>query len=47
MFLDENEMLTEEQKDCRRSSRGTKDQLLVDENILADCKKMHKNLTIH
>ena len=32
MFLDENEMLPEEQ-------RGTKDQLLVDKTILADCKR--------
>ena len=46
MFLDENEMLPEEQKDYKRSSRGTKDHLLVDRTILADCKKRLKNLTM-
>ena len=45
-FLDENEVLPEEQKGCKRNSRGTKDQLLVDRTILADCKKRHKNLTM-
>ena len=44
--LDENEVLPEEQKGCKRNSRGTKDQLLVDKTILADCKKRHKNLTM-
>ena len=44
MFLDENEMLPEEQKGCKRNSRGKKDQLLVDKTILADCKKRNKNL---
>ena len=38
MFLDENKMLPEEQKGCKRSSRGTKDQLLVDRTILENCK---------
>ena len=45
-FLDENEVLPEEQKGCKRNSRGTKDQLLVAKTILADCKKRHKNLTM-
>ena len=45
-FLDENEVVPEEQKGCKRNSRGTKDQLLVDKTILADCKKRHKNLTM-
>ena len=44
-FLDENEVLPEEQKGCKRNSGGTKDQLLVDKTILADCKRRHKNLT--
>ena len=46
MFLDENEMLPEEQKGCKRNSMGTKDQLLVDKTILADCKRRHKNLAM-
>ena len=46
MFLDETEMLPEEQKGCKRSSRGAKDQFPMDKTILADCKKRHKNLTM-
>ena len=46
MFLDETEMLPEEQNGCKRSSRGAKDQFPVDKTILADCKKRHKNLTM-
>ena len=45
-FLDENEILPVEQKGCRRRSRGTKDQLLIDKSILADCKRKHKNLAM-
>ena len=43
-FLDENEILPVEQKGCSRRSRGTKDQLLIDKSILADCKRKHNNL---
>jgi len=36
-------ILPEEQKGCRRKSRGTKDQLLlIDEAILKDCKRRHQ-----
>ena len=45
-FLDENEILPVEQKGCRRRNRGTKDQLLIDKAILADCKRKHKNLAM-
>ena len=45
-FLDENEILPLEQKGCRRRSRGTKEQLLIDKSILADCKRKHKNLAM-
>ena len=31
------EILSEEQKGCRRRSRGTKDQLLIDKTILKNC----------
>ena len=33
-----------EQKGCRRNSRGTKDQLLIEKMVLNDCKKRHTNL---
>ena len=45
-FLDENENLQVEKKGCRRRSRGTKDQLLIDKLILVDCKRKHKNLAM-
>ena len=45
-ILDENEILPVEQKGCRRRSGGTKDQLLIDKSILADCKRKHKNLAM-
>ena len=45
-FLDENKILQEEQKGCRRESRGTKDQLLIDRIVLQHCKKRHTNLAM-
>lgn len=39
-------ILLEEQKWCRRRSRGTKDQLLIDKAILKDCKRRHTNLAM-
>ena len=45
-FLDENKILLEEQKGCRRESRGTKDQLLMDRMVLQNCKKRHTNLAM-
>ena len=33
-----------EQKGCRRNSRGTKNQLLIDKMVLNDCKKRHTDL---
>ena len=37
--LESEELLPEEQKGCRRKSRGTKDQLLIDKMILRNCKR--------
>ena len=39
-------ILPEEQKGCRRRSRGIKDQLLIDKAILEDCKRGHTNLAM-
>ena len=39
-------ILPEERKGCRRRSRGTKDQLLIDKAILKDCKRRHTNLAL-
>ena len=43
----ENEnLLPEEEKGCRRESRGTKDQLLIDKTILKDSRKRRTNLAM-
>ena len=31
-------------KGCKKKSRGTKDQLLIDRTVLRDCRKRHTNL---
>ena len=36
--LEKNSLLQNEQKDCRRGYRGTKDQLLIDKIILRNCR---------
>ena len=45
-MLEEGDILPMEQKGCRRKSRGTKDQLLIDKMILNDCRMRHKNLAM-
>ena len=42
-FLESNNILPNEQKGCKRESRGTKDQLLIDKMVLKDSKKRHAN----
>ena len=39
-------LLPDEQKECRKGSRGTKDHLLIDKTILKDCRKRHTNLSM-
>ena len=43
-YLEMYNLLPVEQKGCRRNSRGTKDQLLIDKMVLNDCKKRHMDL---
>ena len=38
-FMENENLLAEEQKSCRRKSRVTKDKLLIDKTILKDCGK--------
>ena len=40
-FMENSGKLPNEQKGCRRKSRGTKDQLLIDKTVLNDCRKRH------
>ena len=36
--LKRENVLPSEQKGCRKGSRGTKDQLVIDKMVLRDCK---------
>ena len=45
-YLEDNSLLPCEQKGCRRKSRNTKDQLLIDQMILRDCKRRQRNLAM-
>ena len=45
-YLEREKILPEEQKGCRRGSRGTKDQLLIDKTVLKNCRKRHTNLSM-
>ena len=44
--LEREKILPEEQKEFKRGSRGTKDQLLIDKIVLKDCKKRRTNLSM-
>ncbi|CAB3978867.1 Hypothetical predicted protein [Paramuricea clavata] len=46
IFLEMNDVLPNEQKGCRRKTRGTKNQLLIDKLVLRDCKRRHTNLSM-
>ena len=44
--LSEKNELPDEQRGCRKDSQGTKDQLLIDKQILKHCKKHQRNLAM-
>ena len=44
--LVDNNLLPDEQKGCRKRSRGTKDQLLIDKTILREVKRVKRNLAV-
>ena len=45
-FMETNDLLPIEQKDCRRGSYGCKDQLLINRMIIEDCKSKHRNISM-
>ena len=45
-YLEQEKLSSDEQKRCKRGSRGTKHQLLIDKTILKDCTKRHTNLSM-
>ena len=44
--LENSKLLPDEQKGCRKNSRGTKDQLLIDKTIIRNCKRRKTNLGV-
>ena len=45
-FLEEEKVLPEEQKGCKRNSRGTIDKVLLDKAVFRDCKRKSTNLAM-
>ena len=45
-FMENENLLPEDQKGCGRKTRGTKEQLLIDKAILKDYRKRRKNLAM-
>ena len=45
-FMENKNLLSEEQNGCWRKSRGTKDQLLINKTIVKDCRKRRTNLAM-
>ena len=44
--LEENDLLPEEQKGCRRNSRGTRDQLLIAKAVIKNCRRRKVELSM-
>ena len=45
-YLDQEELLPEEQKGCKKSSRGTNDLLYVDRAVIKEVQSRNKNLAM-
>jgi hypothetical protein len=43
-YMDDENLMTKEQKGCRRGSKGCKDQLLISKAILQECKCKKKKI---
>ena len=44
--LDQEKLLPEEQKGCRKGPRGTNDLLCIDKAVIKEVKSRNKNLTM-
>ena len=44
--LKQQQLLSKEQKGCKKRSRETKDQLLIDKMIVRNCKRRHNGLAV-
>ena len=45
-YLEQEKLLSEEQKACRQGNHEIKDQLFIAKTVLKDCKKRHTNLSM-
>ena len=45
-YLYDQQLFPEEQKGCKKRSRGTKDQLIIDKAVLKDCRSRKTNLAM-
>ena len=45
-YMEREKLLPDEQKGCRRQSRGTKDQLMIDKMAVKNCKGRMTNLSV-
>ena len=45
-FLDDSKLIPEEQKGCRKGSRGTNDLLYIDQRMMKEAKQRRKNLAM-
>ena len=46
VYLDHEKLLPEEQKGCRKGSRGTNDLLYIDRAVIKEVKSRNKNLAM-
>ena len=46
IYLDQEKLLPEEQKGCRKGSRGTNDLLYIDRAVIKEVKSRNKNLAM-
>lgn len=45
-YVEEAQIVPNEQKGCRRNAKGCVDQLLITKNVVSDCRKNNKNLSL-
>ena len=45
-YMDDENLISKEQKGCYRGSKGCKDQLLISKAILQECERRKKNLSM-
>ena len=44
--IEDQQLFPDEQKGCKKRSRGTKDQLIIDKTVLKDCRNRKTNLAM-